>query len=175
MMETFAATVPCIMSEWFVLETIHIEQIVTEICCSNLSPTVVCTTLTLFKFKWTFSGPNLHMKKRKRWCWDSKTQITAYNLHKYTPRVCTIIPRKKATWAAVRTVFAIWFDRLEESFSYKVQFRKSCPLWEPVVLLSPDTLHHKYLQFVHLTPKSLMEGRCPRSPGAATAITTPRH
>ena len=28
---------------------------------------------------------------------------------------------------------------------------------------------------VHLTPKSLLEGRCPRNPGAATAITTPRH
>ena len=26
-----------------------------------------------------------------------------------------------------------------------------------------------------LTPKSLLEGRCPRNPGAATAITTPRH
>ena len=26
-----------------------------------------------------------------------------------------------------------------------------------------------------LTPKSLMEGRSPRNPGAATAITTPPH
>ena len=31
------------------------------------------------------------------------------------------------------------------------------------------------IDFWMLTPKSLLEGRCPRNPGAATAITTPRH
>ena len=37
------------------------------------------------------------------------------------------------------------------------------------------TMTSSCLFYMPLTPKSLMEGRCPRSPGAATAITTPRH
>ena len=55
---------------------------------------------------------------------------------------------------AMRMILPAWFDHLKERFSYK---------------------ESKFNEFnMPLTPKSLVEGRCLRSPGAATAVTSPR-